>query len=165
MAMAPSTGAQIIARSLRDLGVAVIFGIVGIPVNEQAAGYTAIVYGYLTGKPGVCFVVEGPGILQAVPIIGNSSDNAFPFLLLAGSSELHLTSKGAFQELDAISFLSPDTKTAPRPPALDAVPDAIRNAYCIAWYGCPRPSSVDFPADIIQDIESSSTALGRTSLV
>ena len=83
--MAPSTGAQIIARSLRDLGVAVVFGIVGIPVveiaeeainlgikfvgfrNEQAAGYAASVYGYLTGKPGVCLVVGGPGVLHAIP--------------------------------------------------------------------------------------------------
>lgn len=65
--MASLTGAQIIARSLRDIGVTVIFGIVGIPVveiaeqainlgikfigfrNEQAAGYAASAYGYLTG--------------------------------------------------------------------------------------------------------------------
>lgn len=83
--MAPSTGAQIIARSLRDLGVTVIFGIVGIPVveiaeeainlgikfigfrNEQAAGYAASAYGYLTGRPGVCLVVGGPGVLHAIP--------------------------------------------------------------------------------------------------
>ncbi|KAL8772254.1 MAG: hypothetical protein Q9209_002466 [Squamulea sp. 1 TL-2023] len=156
--MAHSTSVQIIVRSLRDLGVAVIFGIVGIPVveiaeeainlgikfigfrNEQAAGYAATVYGYLTGKPGVCLVVGGPGILHAVP-------------------------GGAFQELDAISFLSPHTKTAFRPPALDAIPDAIRNAYCSVWYGRPGPSFVNLPADIIQGADSSSTAIGRTSLV
>ena len=81
--MAP-TGAQIIARSLRDLGVTVIFGIVGIPVveiaeeainlgirfigfrNEQAASYAATAYGYLTGRPGVCLVVGGPGVLHAM---------------------------------------------------------------------------------------------------
>ena len=82
--MAPPTGAQIIARSLRDIGVTVIFGIVGIPVveiaeeainlgirfigfrNEQAAGYAASAYGYLTGRPGVCLVVGGPGVLHAM---------------------------------------------------------------------------------------------------
>lgn len=82
--MAPPTGAHIIARSLRDLGVTVIFGIVGIPVveiaeeainlgirfigfrNEQAAGYAASAYGYLTGRPGVCLVVGGPGVLHAI---------------------------------------------------------------------------------------------------
>ena len=58
----------------------VIFGLVGIPVvqiaeeaialgirfialrNEQAASYAATAYGYLTGRPGVCLVVGGPGV-------------------------------------------------------------------------------------------------------
>lgn len=82
--MAVVTGAQLIARSLRDLGVTVIFGIVGIPVveiaeeainlgirfvafrNEQACSYAASVYGYMTGRPGVCLVVGGPGVLHAL---------------------------------------------------------------------------------------------------
>ena len=82
--MAPPTGAQSIASALRNLGVTVIFGIVGIPVveiaeeainlgihfigfrNEQAASYAATAYGYLTGRPGVCLVVGGPGVLHAI---------------------------------------------------------------------------------------------------
>ena len=82
--MTTATGAQLIARSLRDLGVTVIFGIVGIPVveiaeeainlgirfvafrNEQACSYAASVYGYMTGRPGVCLVVGGPGVLHAM---------------------------------------------------------------------------------------------------
>ena len=82
--MTSPIGAQIIARSLRDLGVKVLFGIVGIPVveiaeealnlgirfigfrNEQAASYAASAYGYLTGRPGVCLVVGGPGVLHAM---------------------------------------------------------------------------------------------------
>lgn len=82
--MAAVTGAQIIARTLRDLGVTVIFGIVGIPVveiaeeainlgirfvafrNEQACSYAASVYGYMTGQPGVCLVVGGPGVLHTL---------------------------------------------------------------------------------------------------
>lgn len=81
---APLTGGYIIARSLKELGVTTIFGIVGIPVvaiaeaaidlgirfigfrNEQAAGYAATAYGYLTGRPGVCLVVGGPGVLHAM---------------------------------------------------------------------------------------------------
>ena len=82
--MATPSGARVIAQSLRDIGVTVIFGIVGIPVvevaeeainlgirfigfrNEQAASYAASAYGYLTGKPGVCLVVGGPGVLHAM---------------------------------------------------------------------------------------------------
>jgi 2-hydroxyacyl-CoA lyase 1 len=80
----PTTGAYIIARTLKALGVTVIFGIVGVPVsdiaeqainigirfigfrNEQAASYAATAYGYLTGRPGICLVVGGPGVLHAI---------------------------------------------------------------------------------------------------
>jgi len=94
--MAPSTGAQITARSLREIGVTVVFGIVGIPVveiaeeaiklgikfigfrNEQAASYAASVYGYLTGRPGVCLVVGGPGVLHAVAGVSASRAIGLP---------------------------------------------------------------------------------------
>lgn len=80
----PTNGSQLIAQSLKSLNVQVIFGIVGIPVievaeacialgikfvsfrNEQAASYAASAYGFLTGRPGVCLVVGGPGILHAM---------------------------------------------------------------------------------------------------
>lgn len=75
---------RLIAQTLRSLGVSVVFGIVGIPVvevaeeiinlgirfiafrNEQAASYAASAYGYLTGTPGICLVVGGPGVLHAI---------------------------------------------------------------------------------------------------
>lgn len=91
----PPTGAHLIAQSLHRLGVTVLFGIVGIPVveiaeeainlgirfigfrNEQAASYAAGAYGYLTGRPGVCLVVGGPGVLHAMAgVCGNVS--SFP---------------------------------------------------------------------------------------
>lgn len=86
-----TTGANIIAHSLKALGVSVIFGIVGVPVseiaeeainigirfigfrNEQAASYAATAYGYLTGRPGVCLVVGGPGVLHAIAGVSLSS--------------------------------------------------------------------------------------------
>lgn len=165
--MPSATGAALIARSLQQLGVKVIFGLVGIPIvqiaeeaiglgirfiafrNEQAAGYAASAYGYLTGKPGVCLVVGGPGVLHAFAGVGNSSINAWPMLLLAGSSETHQVGKGAFQELDAISLLAPHTKIAVRP-SLDSISQSLRNAYRVSWYGRPGTGFVDLPADLIQ---------------
>lgn len=92
MASPTPSGAQVIARALRDLGVTVLFGIVGIPVveiaeqaiqlgirfigfrNEQAASYAATAYGFLTGKPGVCLVVGGPGVLHAMAGVSDYYD-------------------------------------------------------------------------------------------
>jgi 2-hydroxyacyl-CoA lyase 1 len=102
--MSSPIGAVLIARALHELGVKVIFGLVGVPVvqiaeevialgirfiafrNEQAASYAATAYGYLTGRPGVCLVVGGPGVLHAMAGVGNSSANAFPLLLLVRCS-------------------------------------------------------------------------------
>ncbi|EOD48131.1 putative 2-hydroxyphytanoyl- lyase protein [Neofusicoccum parvum UCRNP2] len=168
IAMEQTSGSHLIARALRDLGVTVLFGIVGIPVidiaeqainlgirfvgfrNEQAASYAATAYGYLTGRPGVCLVVGGPGVLHAMAGVGNSNANAFPLLLLAGSSETHLQHKGGFQELDAVSLLTPHTKFAIRPQDAEAIPLSIQNAYRAAWYGRPGTAFVDLPADLIE---------------
>jgi 2-hydroxyacyl-CoA lyase 1 len=165
--MAAPVGAVLIARALQGLGVKVIFGLIGVPVaqiaeeaialgirfiafrNEQAASYAATAYGYLTGRPGVCLVVGGPGVLHAMAGIANSSANAFPLLILAGSSETHLLTKGAFQEMDAIFLLTPHTKIAIRA-NLDSIPQTIRNAYRTSWYGRGGVGFVDLPADVIQ---------------
>ena len=88
-------GAKLIAQALHDLDVKVIFGLPGLPVidiaqegmnlgirfisfrNEQAAVYAATAYGYLTGKPGVCICVGGPGVLHV--LAGVSDPFPFPF--------------------------------------------------------------------------------------
>lgn len=185
--MANPTGANIIARALRNLGVTVIFSLVGIPVadiaeeaidlgirfigfrNEQAASYAASVYGYMMGKPGVCLLVGGPGILHGIagvrsPLnqnslstqslqIGNATANAFPMLCLGGSSETYLHTKGGFQEMDSISLLTPHTKTAIRPHtnSPDAIVSAIHNAYRVCSYGRAGTGFVDLPGDLIME--------------
>ncbi|KAF2240456.1 hypothetical protein BU26DRAFT_497746 [Trematosphaeria pertusa] len=161
------TGAKIVAQTLHSLGVKVIFGLVGIPVvqvaeeaialgirfiafrNEQACSYAATAYGYLTGRPGVCLVVGGPGVLHAMAGIGNADANAFPMLLLAGSCETHLVGRGGFQEMDAVNLLSPHVKKAVRA-TLNDVSQKIRDTYRSAWYGRPGTGFVDLPADVIQ---------------
>ncbi len=87
--------------------------------------------------------------------MGNSSVNAFPLLLLAGSSETDLVSRGAFQELDAISLLTPHTKHALRPPSLESIPSVMQNTYRTSLYGRPGTGFVDLPADIIKGVVES----------
>lgn len=165
-----SVGSQVIAEALAQLGVKHIFGIIGIPVievadacinrgikfisfrNEQAASYAASIYGYLTGLPGVCLVVGGPGVLHAIPGVGNASANCLPLLLLAGSSETHQTNKGAFQELDQVSYLAPHTKLSARPSSLEGLPVLLEKAYRTSYFGRPGPTYIDLPADIIQGV-------------
>lgn len=85
-------------------GVEFVFGIVGIPVielgmvlqsvgikyvgmrNEQAACYAAQAIGYLTGTPGVCLVVSGPGLLHCFGGMANAQINCWPLLVIGGSA-------------------------------------------------------------------------------
>ena len=82
--MAKINGATLIARSLKEQGIDHLFGVVGFPVgpiaeaaqkeginyvgmrNEQAASYAAQAYGYMTGRPGACIVVTGPGVVHGL---------------------------------------------------------------------------------------------------
>ncbi|KAK5048360.1 hypothetical protein LTR84_006030 [Exophiala bonariae] len=169
--MAPLTGAKVIAQALHDLDITVLHTLVGIPVadiaeeaidlgirvigyrNEQACSYAASIYGYLTGRPGVLLLTGGPGIIHGMAGITNASTNAFPLLVLGGSSESTSVTKGGFQELDAIALLTPHTKTAIRPSSKEptAIVAALRTAYRIAWYGRPGPTFVDLPTDLIME--------------
>ena len=108
-------GYKILARALKHHGVEYMFGIVGIPVvevamaaqevginyigmrNEQAAAYAAQAIGYLTQKPGVCLTVSGPGLLHAIGGMANAKENAWPMIVVGGSSDSDQEARGAFQ--------------------------------------------------------------------
>ncbi|KAF6312892.1 2-hydroxyacyl-CoA lyase 1 [Rhinolophus ferrumequinum] len=114
------SGATVVAQALKTQNVEYMFGIVGIPVteiavaaqqlgiryvgmrNEQAACYAASAVGYLTGRPGVCLVVSGPGLVHALGGMANANMNCWPLIVIGGSSERSQETMGAFQEFPQI---------------------------------------------------------------
>lgn len=174
-----SSGAEIVATSLKELGVEHIFGIVGIPVievaeaciakginfvsfrNEQTATYAASIYGYLTGKPGVTLVVGGPGVIHGLAGVENAQVNRLPLLILAGSSETHQRGMGAFQQLDQVALMRSHTKYAEQPATPAEIPRLIEQAYRRSYYGRAGATYVDLPADIIQGTASPSSRLSN----
>ncbi|KAG2208466.1 hypothetical protein INT47_010162 [Mucor saturninus] len=163
-----SSGAELIASTLKTQGVEVIFGIVGIPVvevaeacvsagirfigfrNEQSAAYAASVYGFLSGRPGVCLSVGGPGVVHALAGLLNSKINCWPLVLLSGSCDTDQVDKGAFQELDQVEACRQYCKYAARPSSVEQIPFVIEKALRTAFYGRPGATYVDLPADFIQ---------------
>ena len=65
--------------------------------NEQAACYAAQAIGYLTGLPGICLVVSGPGLLHALGGMANAKENSWPLLVIGGASDTDQENWGAFQ--------------------------------------------------------------------
>ncbi len=165
--MADTTGASLIARSLKQQGVDYMFGIVGFPVipvsiaaqregitfigmrNEQAASMAAQAAGYLTGRPQSCLVVSGPGVINALAGLANAQQNNWPMVLLGGANGIDQNGMGAFQEERQVMVTTPFTKYSHMIERADRIPFYVEQAVRHAWYGRPGPTYLDLPDDVI----------------
>src|SRR3954470_11031905 len=165
--MSEVDGATLIARSLKQQGIDHLFGIVGFPVvpiavaaqkegiaylgmrNEQSAAYAAAAYGYLTGRPGACLTVTGPGVVHGLAGLANAQQNCWPMILIGGASETHRGGMGAFQEERQVLIASPFCKFAHGIESVHRIPYYVEMATRQAINGRPGASYLDVPDDII----------------
>ncbi len=87
---------------LANRGVDTIFGIPGVhtvemyrglpgsgirhitPRHEQSAGFMADGYARATGKPGVCLLITGPGVTNAITPMAQARADSIPMLVISG---------------------------------------------------------------------------------
>jgi 2-hydroxyacyl-CoA lyase 1 len=166
--MSEVDGATLLARSLKQQGVDHMFGVVGFPItalavaaqkegiaylgmrNEQSAAYAAGAYGYLTGRPGACITVTGPGVVHGLAGLANAQQNCWPMILIGGASETYRGGMGAFQEERQVLIASPFCKFAHGIEHVHRIPYYVEMATRHAIYGRPGASYLDMPDDIIQ---------------
>ena len=166
--MSEVDGATLIARSLKQQGIDHLFGVVGVPItaiaaaaqkegvaylgmrNEQSAAYAAAAYGYLTGRPGACVVVTGPGVVHGLAGLANAQQNCWPMILIGGASETYRGGMGAFQEERQVLIASPFCKFAHGIESVRRIPYYVEMATRNAIYGRPGATYLDMPDDIIQ---------------
>lgn len=90
-----------ISHMLKDRGVEVIFGIPGVhnqemyrgieeaglrhvlARHEQGAGFMADGYARATGRPGVCYVITGPGLCNIMTPMGQAYSDSVPMLVIS----------------------------------------------------------------------------------
>jgi 2-hydroxyacyl-CoA lyase 1 len=165
--MSEIDGATLIARSLKQQGINHLFGVVGFPVgpiaaaaqkegvayvgmrNEQAASYAARAYGYLTGRPGACIVVTGPGVVHGLAGLADAQQNCWPMILIGGASETYRRGMGAFQEERQVLLAAPLCKFAHAIDSVSRIPFYVAEATRNATYGRPGAAYLDMPDDII----------------
>ncbi len=165
--MAEVDGATLMARSLKQQGINHLFGVVGFPVgpiaaaaqkegvayigmrNEQAASYAARAYGYLTGRPGACIVVTGPGVVHGLAGLADAQQNCWPMILIGGASETYRRGMGAFQEERQVLLAAPLCKFAHAIDSVKRIPYYVAEATRNATYGRPGAAYLDMPDDII----------------
>ena len=166
--MAKVNGATVMARSLAQQGVKFMFGVVGFPVgpiadaaqkagitylgmrNEQSASYAAQAVGYLTGRPGACLVVSGPGVVHGLAGLANAQQNCWPMILIGGASPTYQNGMGAFQEERQVQIAAPFCKFAHAVEHVHRIPFYVEMAVRNSIYGRPGGCYLDMPDDIIQ---------------
>ncbi|KAL3273984.1 hypothetical protein HHI36_015402 [Cryptolaemus montrouzieri] len=119
--------------------------------NEQAACYAAQAIGYLTGTPGVCLVVSGPGLIHAFGGMANAQVNCWPLLVIGGSVAQDHEGIGGFQECvpTQVELARPYCKYAARPASIHLIPMHVEKAMRLCKYGRPGVSYLDFPGNLL----------------
>src|SRR2546428_2017878 len=153
--MSDVDGATLVARSLKRQGVKFMFGIVGFPVspiaaaaqkegitylgmrNEQSASYAAQAVGYLTGRPGACLVVSGPGVVHALAGLANAQQNGWPMVLIGGASGSWRNGMGGVQEERPGVIATPVCKVAHAGEHGHRIPFSVGMAVRNSIYGRP----------------------------
>jgi 2-hydroxyacyl-CoA lyase 1 len=165
--MAEIKGADLLAKSLKEQGVQFMFGVVGFPVgplaeaaqkvglpyigmrNEQTASYAAGAVGYLTGRPGSCITVTGPGVIHGLAGLANAQQNCWPMLLIGGASETYRNGMGSFQEERQVLAATPLCKWAHAIEHVHRIPFYVEMAVRQSTYGRPGAAYLDIADDII----------------
>jgi len=159
-----------VAEAVKKYGIKYAFGVVGVPVievgmalqsagvmyigmrNEQAASYAAGAVGYLTGVPGLCLCVSGPGVVHSLAGLANAKENGWPMVLIGGASDSYLDGMMSFQESPQVEFARPYVKYAMRIDSLERVPFHLERAIRISMSGRPGPVYLDLPGDLVNKV-------------
>ena len=62
--------------------------------NEQGAGFMADGYARMSGKPGVCLLISGPGVTNACTPIGQAFADSIPVLFISSTTASYSLGKG-----------------------------------------------------------------------
>ena len=162
------SGSRIVAQSLVEEGVKVIYGIPGgaitpfydvlpeFPIHhvlvrhEQGAAHMADGYGRASRDVGVCCATSGPGAINLVPGIAAAYLDSSPMVAITANVPTSLIGKDAFQECDITGISMPVTKHNYLVERVDELPRVIKEAFYLSRTGRPGPVLVDIPKDVLQ---------------
>src|SRR5918994_3660228 len=151
------TGSEIVAQSLVEEGVDVIFGLPGgaiLPLyeylhkypirhvlvrHEQGGAHMADGYARAAGKPGVCMGTSGPGATNLVTGILNAHMDSAPIVAITANVASHFIGTDAFQEADITGITIPVTKQNYLVRNIKDLARTMKEAFYLANSGRPGP--------------------------
>ncbi|MBS0126561.1 5-guanidino-2-oxopentanoate decarboxylase [Thetidibacter halocola] len=156
-------GAQI-SHMLKDRGVDVVFGIPGVhniemyrgleeaglrhvlARHEQGAAFMADGYARATRRPGVCYLITGPGLVNAMTALGQSYSDSVPVLALASCLDETAARRGQLHQMRdqraAAATVCDWSEEARSPQAAYALVDRALSEFASAR---PRPKAIHVP--------------------
>ncbi|KIT17818.1 5-guanidino-2-oxopentanoate decarboxylase [Jannaschia aquimarina] len=168
--MSQRTVGQALVAALEARGVDTVFGIPGVhtielyrglagsgirhvtPRHEQGAGFMADGYARVSRKPGVCFVITGPGLTNVVTAMAQARADSVPMLVITGVNpvETHGREDGHLHELPdqlgLIRQIALHAETLRRP---GDVADTVARAFDAMSRGRPGPVAIEVPIDVM----------------
>ncbi|MDB5765198.1 MAG: hypothetical protein JWQ61_12 [Collimonas fungivorans] len=165
-----SSCGEVLIKLLENYGVELVFGIPGVhtvelyrglaqsglrhitPRHEQGAGFMADGYARVSGKPGVCFIITGPGMTNIATAMAQAYADSIPMLVISsvnarrhlgnGNGMLHElpSQRGVFAGMTAFShtLMSPEE-----------LPAVLARAFAVFDSARPRPVHIEIPLDVI----------------
>jgi acetolactate synthase-1/2/3 large subunit len=159
-----------LTKLLEAYGVDTVFGIPGVhtvelyrglagssirhitPRHEQGAGFMADGYARVSGKPGVCFIITGPGMTNIVTAMGQAYGDSVPMLVIStvnshgrmGSGEGWLHELPNQQAL--VNTVSEFSYTVNRP---EELAPALARAFAVFDSARPRPVHIELPINVM----------------
>jgi len=135
-------------RGLDDAGVRHI----GVR-HEQGAGFMADGYARVSGKPGVCLLISGPGVTNASTPIAQAYSDSQPMLVISSVAAVRdlKMGRGRLHEIrdqarvtESITGLSAVALTT------DQIREHVAHAFAMFASQRPRPAHIALPLDILE---------------
>jgi acetolactate synthase-1/2/3 large subunit len=182
------TVGEALVAHLEKRGVDTIFGIPGVhtvemyrgladspirhitPRHEQSAGFMADGYARATGRPGICLLITGPGVTNAITPMAQARADSIPMLVVSGVNcvATHGLEEGFLHELPNQQALMREvalwSHTLHRAEDLDRV---LTRAFALMTGARPGPVHIEVPLDVMKmrvDVPDHVPALPATGL-
>ncbi|MFK8077467.1 MAG: 5-guanidino-2-oxopentanoate decarboxylase [Granulosicoccus sp.] len=122
------------------------------PRHEQGAGFMADGYARVTGKPGVCFIISGPGMTNIATAMGQAYSDSIPMLVIStvNSHGRMGSGEGWLHELpNQQALVSGVCEFSHTIHCASEIPQVLARAFAV-FDGCrPRPVHIEIPINVL----------------